>query len=371
MAGPGVLDEEGEHERLEAAALPEAIRHAPPLTSIATVGLFILALFYTLHFGRAFFIPVVVAILLDFLLKPVVRGLQRLHIPMAIGAALVLGGLLSTAAYGVVALSTPAATWLERAPKSLAVVERKIRELRKPVERMSETAERLAQMATTESEAHEVAVSTDDLRSRLLEGARAVVVQSMAVIILLYFLMASGDLFLRKLVRLLPTLRDKKRAVEITRETEHHISTYLVTITLINTALGVAVGIAVALAGLPNAVLWGVMAGVLNFVPYLGATIGIAVLAVVSLFSFDSPWVALVPPGLYLAIATIEGNFVTPVLLGRQFTLNPVIVFVWLAFWGFLWGVPGMLVAVPLLAILKITCDHVEPLLPLGDFLGN
>jgi predicted PurR-regulated permease PerM len=113
------------------------------------------------------------------------------------------------------------------------------------------------------------------------------------------------------------------------------------------------------------------MAGVFNFVPYLGATIGIAILAAVSLLTFDSPWQALVPPGLYLAIQTVEGNFITPVLLGRRFTLNPVMVFVCLAFWGFLWGIPGMLVAVPLLAIFKIVCDHVEPLVPLGEFLAK
>jgi predicted PurR-regulated permease PerM len=371
MAGPGVADEEREHERIETEDLPAAVKHPLPLTSIATVGLFILALFYTLRLGRAFFMPVVVAILLDFLLKPAVRGLQRLRIPMALGAALVLGGLLSAAIYGVVALSTPAATWLERAPKSLPQVERKIRELRKPVEQMSETAERIAQMATSDADTEASVARTYDARSRLLAGARAAVVESVAVIILLYFLMASGDMFLRKLVRVLPTFSDKKRAVEIARETEHHISRYLATITLINAGLGVAVGIAVHLAGLPNAVLWGVMVGVLNFVPYLGATVGIGILAIVSLLTFESPWSALIPPASYLVLATLEGNFVTPYLLGRRFTLNPVAVFVWLAFWGFLWGVPGMLVAVPLLAILKIACDHVEPLLPLGEFLGE
>ena len=370
MAGKGVVDEEREHERLQTESLPEAVKHPLPLTSIATVGLFVLALFYTLRLGRAFFMPVVFAIILDFLLKPVVRGLQRLRIPMALGSALVLGGLLAALFYSVMALSTPAAAWLQRAPRSLSQVEKKIRELRKPVEQVSETAERLAQIATADAET-QVAVRQDHLRSALLSGARSFVFESVAIIILLYFLMASGDMFLRKLVRVLPSFSDKKRAVEIARETEQHISTYLVTITLINVGLGVAVGIAVALAGLPNAVLWAVMVAVLNFVPYLGATVGIAVLAVVSLLTFQSPWTAIVPPLAYLVLATIEGNFVTPYLLGRQFTLNPVVVFVWLAFWGFLWGVPGMLVAVPLLAILKIACDHVEPLLPLGEFLGD
>ena len=365
----GVADEPHEHEQIEKEELPSAVQHAVPLTTLATIGLFVIAAFHTLHFARAFFMPVVLAILLDFLLKPLVRGLERLRLPPAVGAAFVLLGLLSVAAYGIHALSVPAATWLERAPKSLAQAERKIRELRKPMERVSETAERIADMAAADGAQEEVPLRSDDLRREMLRGARDFLVQSVAVIILLYFLMASGDLFLRKLVRVLPTYGDKKRAVEIARETESHISTYLLTITLINAGLGVAVGLAVAAAGVPNAVLWGVLAAVVNFVPYLGATVGIAVLTLVSLLTFDSPWQALLPPGLYLTIAVIEGNFITPVLLGRQFTLNPVIVFVWLAFWGFLWGVPGMLVAVPLLAILKIACDHVEPLVSLGEFL--
>lgn len=373
MTSSGVVDKprEEDHEQIEKAELPAAVKHPAPLTTIATFGLFILAFFYTLHVAQAFFMPVVLAILLDFLLKPLVRGLERLKLPPALGAAIVLTGLLGVAAYGIHALSVPAATWLERAPKSLAVAEKKIRELRKPVEQVSQTAERLAQMANAPSGTEEVQVRSDDLRAGILRGAREFLVQSVAVIILLYFLMASGDMFLRKLVRVLPTYEDKKRAVEIARETEHHISTYLLTITLINAGLGVAVALAVAAAGVPNPVLWGVLAAVANFIPYLGATFGIGVLAIVSLLTFNSPWQALIPPGLYFAIAVIEGNFITPILLGRQFTLNPVIVFICIAFWGFLWGVPGMLVAVPLLAILKIACDHVEPLLPLGEFLAG
>jgi predicted PurR-regulated permease PerM len=371
--GAGILDadEEQEHEHLESEALPAAIQSPLPLAGLSATGLLILACFYTLYFARAFFMPVVLAVLLDFLLKPLVRGLHRMRVPEALGAAVVLTGVLSCASYGLYALSGPAAAWLARAPQSVAQVERKLREIRRPVDKMSETAEKLAEMADSNAPGTSVEVRTTGLRTRLLQGAQSFIVTSVAIIVLLYFLMASGDLFLRKLVRVLPTFRDKKRAVEIARETERHISTYLVTVTLVNAGLGVAVGTAVGLAGVPNPVLWGAMAGVLNFVPYLGATVGIGVLTVVSLLTFASPWRALLAPGLYLALQTIEGNFVTPVLLGRQFTLNPVMLFVCLAFWGFLWGIPGMLVAVPLLAIFKIICDHVEPLMPLGEFLAK
>jgi predicted PurR-regulated permease PerM len=373
MADPsGTIDDvdEDTRERLETADLPEGVRH-PTLTGVALVGLFILAWFYTLYFARELLMPVVLAILLDFLLKPLVRGLQRLHVPDALGAALVLGALLGAGYYGLYSLSVPAAAWISRAPQSLSLAERKLRELRRPMDKMGETAERLAQMAAVDTATPNVEVRTTDIRSRLLRGAGSFVFASVAVIVLLYFLLASGDLFLRKLVHALPTFTDKKHAVEIARATESHISTYLVTVTLINAGLGLAVGAAMGLAGVPNPILWGVMAGIINFVPYLGATVGIAVLSVVSLLTFASPWRALVPPALYLGLATIEGSFITPVLLGRRFLLNPVMVFLCLAFWGFLWGIPGMLVAVPLLAIFKIVCDHVEPLAPLGEFLAK
>jgi predicted PurR-regulated permease PerM len=368
----GVLDEvdEGETAKLATVALPEAFR-SPTLSGLALTGLFILAWFHTLYFARDFFMPVVLAILLDFLLKPLVRSLERLHIPEALGAALVLGLLLGVGYYALYSLSGPAAAWIGRAPQSLSQAEHKLRELRRPMEKVGETAEKLAEMAEIDTPAPNVEVKAVDVRARLLRGAGAFVFASVAVIILLYFLLASGDLFLRKLVHVLPSFGDKKRAVEIARETERHISSYLVTVTLINSGLGVAVGTAVGLAGVPNPILWGVMAGVINFVPYLGATVGITVLSVVSLLTFASPWRALVPPALYLTIAALEGNFITPILLGRRFTLNPVMVFLCLAFWGFLWGIPGMLVAVPLLAIFKIVCDHVEPLAPLGEFLAK
>jgi predicted PurR-regulated permease PerM len=300
-----------------------------------------------------------------------VRLLQRLRIPDAVGAAIVLGGLLFLAGYGLYALSGPASTWLARAPHSLSQAEKKIRELRRPMEKMSATAEAIAEMTDLDGAEPQVEVQAGDVRSRVFASARAFLAETVTMVILLYFLLASGDLFLRKLVRVLPTLRDKKRAVEIARETENHISSYLLTVTLINTGLGIAVGVMVWLAGVPNAVLWGAMAGIFNFVPYLGAMTGIAILSLVSLLTFDTAWQAAVPPLLYLAIATVEGNFMTPFLLGRRFTLNPVMVFVGIAFWGFLWGVAGMLVAVPLLAIFKIFCDHVEPLMPVGEFLGE
>jgi predicted PurR-regulated permease PerM len=176
---------------------------------------------------------------------------------------------------------------------------------------------------------------------------------------------------MRQAVTIAPRLSDKRRVVEIARETEDDISYYLLTISLINGALGVAIGTAMYLLGMPNPILWGVMGGIFNFVPFLGAVTGIGIVALVALLTFDQFWPILLPPLSYLVLTSFEAQFITPALLARRLTLNPVAVFLALIVWTWLWGVAGALLAVPLLATLKICCDHIEPLNPIGTMLGR
>jgi predicted PurR-regulated permease PerM len=190
------------------------------------------------------------------------------------------------------------------------------------------------------------------------------------MVILLYFLLAYDEIFLGKLIKVTPRLADKKRALLIAREIEHSISRYLLTVTCINIGLGLVVGTAVGFLGMPNPVLWGAMATMLNFVPYLGATIGITAITLGAVLSFDSLSWALMIPGAYLIIAVLEGNFITPMILGRSLTLNPIVIVLALMFWGWMWGIVGAILAVPILATFKIFCDHVDPLRPVGEFLS-
>jgi predicted PurR-regulated permease PerM len=230
--------------------------------------------------------------------------------------------------------------------------------------------EKLASLGGADGRAA-VAIRQEQLSDTLVESVMSFFFEVMVVVILLYFLLASGDLFLRKLIGVLPKLADKKRAVQIARDIEENISIYLFTVTTINAALGIAAGLAMAWLGMPNPALWGVLAGVSNFIPYVGA-IGVAgVLGLVALTAFGSASAALVPPLVFLTITSIEGYLVTPWILGRRLTLNPVVVFVSLMFWGWLWGLPGGLLAAPILATFKIFCDHIEPLAPVGEFLGD
>jgi predicted PurR-regulated permease PerM len=182
--------------------------------------------------------------------------------------------------------------------------------------------------------------------------------------------LVAGDLFLRRLVEILPTLSIKKQAVDISHEIESNLSGYLVTISLMNAAVGIATGLATYFCGLADPILWGSVVFLLNYIPILGPLCGVAILFLAGLLTFDPFWQAALPAGIYLVIHLIEGESVTPMLLARRFILNPVLVIVSLAFWYWMWGVAGALLAVPMLATLKIVCDRIRSLMALGHFRG-
>jgi predicted PurR-regulated permease PerM len=341
--------------------------------SFALSGLFLLACFYTLYFGRAFFLPIVLSLLLNFLLSPVVRGLKKIHIPEALGAGLVILSLLGLLGLGIFELAAPAYNWIGQAPQSLHKVESRIRDLKKPVQTMSKATEQVEKIAKVAGgpSTPQVQVTTESLGSRVFSRATDFVADAAVMFILLYFLLASGDLFLRKLIKVLPSRADKQRAVEIARQIETEVSTYLATITLINVVMGLAVWGAMALIGVPNPLLWGVLATFANYIPYLGAITMVAVLAMVGLLTFPDLPRALIPPGAFLGLHLLESYLLTPMILGRRLTLNPVVIFLGLTFWGWMWGITGAILAVPIMMVFKILCEHSEPLSPVGEFLGS
>lgn len=343
------------------------------IKSMSLTGLFVLALFYTLYLARSFFLPIVLALLLGFLLNPLMRVLKKLRIPSGLGAALLVFGLLGVMGVGIYELADPALEWMEQAPRSFRKIERKVRELKKPVQTMSkatEQVEKITQVAGGRKPTT-VAVQTESLGEKLFSRATDFVANGMVMFILLYFLLASGDMFLRKLIRVMPRLADKKRAVEIARQIETEISAYLATITLINVLLGLAVWGIMSLIGVPNPLLWGVLATFTNYIPYLGAIIMIVVLAMVGFISFDEIGQALLAPGAFIGLNILESYILTPLILGRRLTLNPVVIFLGLTFWGWLWGITGAVLAVPIMVVFKIFCDHSESLASIGEFMGG
>ncbi|MDB5814315.1 MAG: hypothetical protein JWN23_1432 [Rhodocyclales bacterium] len=342
--------------------------------SVSVTGLFILAVLYTVYLARPFLLPVILALFLVFVLRPPVRILnQRLHLPLPLGAALIVFGLLGALGTGVAVLADPAMNWIERAPSSLHDIDQKIGRLKRSVQNMQRATQRIDDLTKVDpsSRVREVAMARISFGSMLLAGTQAFMLSAFSVVILVFFLLASGDLLLRKVVKITPSLRDKIKAVEIARTVEREVGRYLLTLTGINLGLGLATTLAMFALGMPNALLWGAMAFALNFIPYLGATIAMCVLSLVAVLTFDQIGHALLVPTVFLAITAIEGQIVQPFVIGRSFSVNPVLVFLSLLFWGWMWGVAGMLMAVPILVTFKVLCAHIESLASIHEFMDR
>src|ERR1051325_7144459 len=271
--------------------IDEMLQRPFTVRSVALMGLFLLAVFYTIYFVRSLLLPLVLALLLSYLLRPIVRGLARVKIPPLVGAALLLLTLVGALGYGASFLAAPAAGWIEKAPYSLQQLQQRLTPFRKPMAQVAEASGAIEKLATTNAapaKTPTVEVKQHPLTDRLYAHTSELLVSAVTMIILLYFLLAYDGVFLAKLIKLMPTLSDKKRAVTIAHEIEAQISRYLFTITLINISLGIAVGTAVGFLGLPNPLLWGVLVAVLNFIPYLGALTGIFSMLLGALLSFDN-----------------------------------------------------------------------------------
>jgi predicted PurR-regulated permease PerM len=326
-----------------------------------------------LRLGRPVVLPVVLAVLLSLLLGTPMRWLHRHHVPERFGAALVVFGALALAAGGAALLVTPATDWINTAPVTLKRVEGKVRRIAQPIARLQRSADSLehATASPATDAPRQVQIATPGLFERVSLSTLAALPTVLSVIFLTYFLLASGPLFRRKLVTILPGRRDVKHVEHLLSEIEIVTSRYLATTTMINTGVGVATAGALWAVGVPNYLLWGAVAAVLNFVPYLGPIVTASVIALASLAAIDDPAKAWLAPALFLVIHLTETNLVTPTLLGRRLPVNTVSIFIGLLFFGWVWGIPGAVMAVPLTVVLKVSCDHIPPLHHVGELLGN
>ncbi len=356
--------------RTEAAVEGRAVR------SVSVVVLAVLATLYTMYFAREFFVPIVFAVLLNFLLSPAIRLLARIRIPPPAGAAIVVLLLIGGVGGGVYSLSGPAQTFAASAPETLAKANKKLRTLflarmQKATSQVERAASTLGDSIGQRAPRQVVVNAAPTIGSRILGTTQVLVAAILEIVILLYFLLAGGDLFLQKLIKVLPALGDQRKAVNIARKTEAAVSAYLSTALLVNIGEGVVVALLLWALGMPSPALWGVMIAAVEFVPYLGALTGVVILGLAGLTTFDSVGHALLVPGSFLAVNLIQANLVTPVLLGHRLTLNPVAIFVGLTFFFWIWGVAGAFLAVPLVATFKIFCDHIASLAAVGEFLGE
>ncbi len=361
----------------------EPLSAEPPAATAAKatplqIVMIVLGTIAFLYFPRPLVLPVFMACFAGMALKPLIRWLSGCHIPPALSAAVVLCLLVAAIGIGFFQLGRPALTWINEAPQHMTDLRQRFLKVFPRLARFNQAAAAVNNLGATEEEKKEEqkkapTVEVKDSRgtSSILNWTGTFLAGVGETLVLLYLLLASGDLFLQKLVHVMPTLHDKKRAVEISHEIQQNISNYLFSVSLINLGMGLVVGGGLYFMGVPNAAMWGLFVAVLNFVPYFGPVAGVIVLATVGFLTFDTFRQAVLPPAWYLLLHTLEANLITPMLLGRRFTLNPVVIFVSLIFWTWLWGVPGALLSVPILVSIKVVCDRVPAVSPVSELLSR
>jgi predicted PurR-regulated permease PerM len=355
---------------------PTAIRLFPeldPLTRYSILAIALLLLVGFLYLARNFLLPISIAILLSLVLNPIVRWLRRRGIPAPISASALVGGMLLAFVFVGYLLSGPIAAVVADAPRITSVAQDKFAILRGPVEALSRASQRVTEIVSPENDQNVVVTEGDSgaVLGYLAADASQRIAATIFSMVLLLFILASGDMFLEKVIKVLPTLSDKKLALRIARDVEHEVSRYFLTVALINIFLGILVGLAFWLLEMPSPFLWGAATTVANFLPYIGAAaVAIATFGV-AVISYDSLAATMLPVLTFVALTALEGQVFTPLILGRRHTLNAVVVLASIAFWGWIWGVVGALIAVPLLVTVKVFADHVEKFSTLGEFLSG
>jgi predicted PurR-regulated permease PerM len=325
----------------------------------------VIAVLACLYIAQAIVLPVVLAIVLKLLLQPLVNLLERVRVPKPVGALIALAVLFSVFVGLGMLLSSPAAEWASGLPQAWPQLQEKFAFIKDPVEHLQRT---LDQMGVQLGSPAALLSSPVGMVTAVFSGTGTVAAHLLETLLVLFYLLVFGETFLRRLVEVLPTFANKREAVEISLHIERDLSVYLLTITVINAA-GCATAGVLWLCDVAAPVLWGVVAFCLNFVPILGPFCGIILFLAVGLISMGPVWAALLPAALYFGIHVIEGEIVTPMLLANRFTINPMAVILSLIFWYWMWGVPGAILAVPMLAIIKIICDRLRPFRAFGHLL--
>ncbi len=337
---------------------------------------------YALHFAREVFIPLALGILISFALSPVVAWLQRRHVPRGVGAALLLLLIAGLLGFGSYTLSDNAAALVKDLPRAVRLLQERFKQndaARAPIERVQEATEALQAPAAGAGRSAETKSAPPqppfDLREYLWWGTKNLVAAGTQVVIvffLVYFLLASGDLYKRKLVKIGgPSFAQKKETLAILDEIQQQIERYLLVLLVTGLLVGVTTWLAFLWLGVNNAAVWGLAAGLLNGVPYLGPLLMVGAAALAGFLQFESVSMAAIIAGVSLLITAFEGYALLPWLTGKASHMNAVAVFIGLLLWGWLWGPWGFLLAAPILMVVKVTSDHVEALRPLGELLGE
>ncbi len=340
-----------------------ARRHPRPRASAALLVLACLAVGYTLWAAQDLLLPILLSMFFALVANPIIRLLKRLWVPRFVAALIVVvGGLTGAGALGT-QLIVPAGDWIRDVPKELRALTPKLRALAKPMQDANRAAETMARAAGGDSGKKVQVVRTQvDDPYKMLTTTPRLLASVLAVVLLTFFFIVYGEDLQRHAIAMLPNRQKKKFTVDLMQSMERELSRYVLTISVINAVVGlVYAGILYALdIPLQEALLWGTMVAILNFAPYVGALIGMGVMLLVGFVSYNEPWLSLMPAVMYLVLHTVEGQIVTPIVLGRRMALSPLILILALMVFGWLWGIIGLLLAVPLLVCVKMVLARVD-----------
>jgi predicted PurR-regulated permease PerM len=350
---------------------PQLADRLPVEASVPLKGVFTLLVFYTIYFAAPVLIPITVALLLSVLLSPFVDRLKRLGIPRVAGAAVVIVIVFGTISTGLITVAAPAQEWLTKLPESFKKVEAKLRSLKKPLQDFQKATEQIENVTelSDSRRRQKVEIQRPGILEDIFSGTQRAIASIGVTLILTVSLLVSGERFLGKIVGAVSPAEDRQYAVTIIHGIRRDLSYYLAGITLINLSLGVSVGILAYVLGLPNALLWGSIVALLSFAPYIGSLTNMMLLALVGLIQYDTIAQALVLPFIFLALSTFVQSVVVPYVLGARLLLSPIAIFLAILLWGWMWGVIGALLAVPLLVSFKIICGRFQSLKPVAEFL--
>jgi predicted PurR-regulated permease PerM len=336
--------------------------------------LVLIAVFYIGVIGAGVFIPLLLAILFSLVLAPAVRALCRLRIPRSVATIAVMAATLGVVGALLMSLANPARIWILSVPKTVDHVGQAVHELlRRPMQAASQATQAISNLTDTPTSAQPVRVVDNGGPSALWQAVSAapgVLIYTIATLLLIYILLRHADTLLKKAVRLAPRRHVKWDIVEATRSAQHELSTYMLTIGMINITLGLLTAAALWWLGVANPLLWGGVAALFNFAPYVGPLMTCIALCVVGFSESPSPLAGLAVPGAFLVLHICESYIATPLLVGRRLALDPVVIFIALLALGSMWGVAGLLIAMPLLTCVKIIAERVPQLRVLAQLLS-
>lgn len=332
-------------------------------------GLFALGVLYTLYLAHQIVLPIILAVLTSLLLAPLVKkAYVKWHVPRMVSSLLLVLMVLAGLAGVGVAVAMPALDWAGKAPEGISRLLVGDSTFKQQIERVSRSAKEVEKSVEdlSEEEAEKpttVVLQTESWRSQLMTKARNGVAGLALALALTYFLLVGGDRLIRNLVRQLPR-EQRKTALRITHDSQSQIAQYLGVLGLSNLVVGVTTGLMCWAVGLPDPAVWGIVAALARFIPYLGVILTIALLAVVSAISLDTLWMMAIAPLGYLGLTTVVGFFIEPWIHGFRMAINPVVIFVSIFFWGWLWGPVGVLLAVPLMTVIQVVLKQIPRLRP-------